>query len=348
MNNQQEKPTVVMFHRLLKRQQSITDLHTALKPLLRSCHATGILPITNTLNNTYGTSRIWVMYSSIVLVTHLTLSYFAFRSTFTETTDGESSSGITNLGYRISAFSSVGLCTVFLTITIIRRLKIARFFKTVHLVTTSLMKTGVKFGYVRTYLLFHCQIVIGILLCVIVSYSTSIYTRDNVTNFLSRLISSLVVYVLACLFADCLLLMYQRFVIINARINMIHHGQVISNDSGVLDEIRVLANCHDMLCDAADYVNDAFMLQLLFFVLVVFITGLFTVFNNIKAVYRTTPMDNDDIMELIRHSIFTVYNSAVLTIMMMACTTTCNQVSIFRSIKFLTLFFFHNLNINYV
>lgn len=197
-------------------------VHRALEPVLLLGHASGTLPLTRSRRspntNAYVTSKFWLAYSLTLLVAFTALALYAHDRN--EATDINIDTGIARIGKEISLSSNIGSCTVFALLTVLRMHQIAGFFECVASVTANLAHIHIKCSVDKIYYIFYVEIVIGILLCVIVTCLTTLFIAKQsiFMQCFAQFVATFVIYVVVSQFIDCLVLLHQRFKVINRRL----------------------------------------------------------------------------------------------------------------------------------
>lgn len=307
-----------------------------LNPFLRLGQFGGVCPVKAILSRRspfsfkLKTSKVLTIYSFVVFISYVAVNCYQFVSE--EDPDDEESESVSIFKEIVNRYLFFILGCISIIVSFTQKNKVIEFLDLIRKIDGDLKQLSLELDYSETKKTFTIQNCVGGLVCAVVLLTS--YFTTNISNSLEHFMLSVILFTMFGQFIGGLRLLRKRFNLINHEINNIEGEEGIKTFHGIITtptiKLQVLGSTHDALCDAAELWNHVYMVQMLFFVALVFLVTLFAVFSNFRLVFGAHQRINSSVgLEILRNSTMAVFMSSLTVVILTASSSTCDEVRIF-------------------
>lgn len=209
-----------------------------------------------------------------------------------------------------------------------------RFLQILHAVDNDLEQAGLQMNYqaIRKQFLVELSVVIVFSLSLVACYFYFYSLLSSITYTMTVII----IVATFSQFIGCLKIIKQIFAMINKQVNLWQsHGNltfVQSTGSTLLlpmNKIRILSMSHDGICEAAQFLNSVYTVQMLLYTGLVFLGALFAIFSDFRALFGfDVSLENSIGKQIIKNSAMSIFTFGLMVKILYECSATSDEVSI--------------------
>lgn len=312
------------------KQQSFLS---SIFPVTILCEVIGVWPITVQITKNELITQTSILKSLHTLLLLIIQAVIPLIFSYEQLNTTNTSINVLIFEEVVNKFLYTILGCIFISFAFAKREKLMRFCRYVFEIDDNLRYLCEGIDYRKKRKQFSLNILCGIFLYLTVIASVY-FTEESFTSFLKPILI-IVIFAVLGNFSACVSLVKERYELINECAKKLVQNRIRKRFGKIvtpLDEIKIMAKTCDMLCDAANLVNDACTFQLVCFVVLVFLGTLFGMFSTVKLVMMDDQQPEDIsfgkvILKNCSMSIFMVW---MLVLIIMVCSSTQNAVRNFK------------------
>lgn len=303
---------------------------SSLFPTILLCNIIGVWPITTVkLQNTIQ-AKISLSKSIHTGVIFLLQAIIPFIFTYKQSAKPDSSINVVIFEEVVNKYLYVILGCIFVLLTLIRANKMTKFCIFIYEIDLNIkfLCKSIDYSVKRKEILVN---LIGGLILYITVVVASHLTAENSLEIIKSILFIIIFGVLIN-FSACVSLIKQRYELINDYLENFSQNKLKNNFGTVitpLDELKILSVTCGLLCDSSEVINEAYTIQLLCFVVLVFLGTLFGVFSTARIMMDEKLMGNSSLGSVaLNKCSMNMFMVWILVLVIVRCSSTQNEVSL--------------------
>lgn len=303
---------------------------SSLFPTILLCNIIGVWPITTVkLQNTIQ-AKISLSKSIHTGVIFLLQAIIPFIFTYKQSAKPDSSINVVIFEEVVNKYLYVILGCIFVLLTLIRANKMTKFCIFIYEIDLYIkfLCKSIDYSVKRKEILVN---LIGGLILYITVVVASHLTAENSLEIIKSILFIIIFGVLIN-FSACVSLIKQRYELINDYLENFSQNKLKNNFGTVitpLDELKILSVTCGLLCDSSEVINEAYTIQLLCFVVLVFLGTLFGVFSTARIMMDEKLMGNSSLGSVaLNKCSMNMFMVWILVLVIVRCSSTQNEVSL--------------------